>query len=117
MDASHKKKRKEARKLFLSGECSSNAEIGRKLGLKPHTVAKYRKEEDWDGLRLKSDRHAAQRMAEQCASDRVSLEVKPARQARHGSLVERLATPAHGVKQSPAGETALRRIPVRGNPG
>lgn len=76
MDLTHKKKRKEARKLFLAGDCSSNAEIARRLGLKPHTVAKYRKEEDWDGLRLKSDRYAAERMAKQCASDRVSLEVK-----------------------------------------
>ena len=76
MDISQKKKRKEARKLFLTGECATNAEIGRRLGLKPHTVARYRKEEDWDGLRLKMDRQAAERMAEQCSSERVSVNMR-----------------------------------------
>jgi len=76
MDIAQKKKRKEARKLFLGGECSTNAEIARRLGLKPHTVARYRKEEDWDGVRLKSDRRAAERMAEQCSSERVSLNMQ-----------------------------------------
>jgi hypothetical protein len=75
-DATQKKKRKEARRLFLTGECASNAEIARKLGLKPHTVARYRKEEDWDGLRLKMDRQAAQKMAELCSSERVSLNLQ-----------------------------------------
>jgi len=73
MDIEHKKKRKEARKLFLSGECSSNAEIARRLKLKPHTVARYRKEEDWDGLRLKAERRAAEKMVEHLANERVSL--------------------------------------------
>jgi len=76
MDITHKKKRKEARKLFLTGECATNVEIARKLGLKPHTVARYRAEEDWDGLRLKMDRRAAEKMAEQCSSERVSLNLQ-----------------------------------------
>lgn len=74
--ATQKKKRKEARRLFLTGECASNADIARQLKLKPHTVARYRKEEDWDGLRLKMDRQAAQKMAEQCSSERVSLNLR-----------------------------------------
>src|SRR5215813_10599541 len=73
MDITQKKKRKEARRLFLTGACDSNAEIGRRLGLKPHTVAKYRKDEDWDGLRLKMDRHAAEKMALHLASEPLSL--------------------------------------------
>jgi hypothetical protein len=76
MDIAHKKKRKEARKLFLAGECASNADIGRRLGLKPHTVSRYRKEEDWDGLRLKAERRAAEKMVEQLANERVSLNTK-----------------------------------------
>ena len=76
MDPIHKKKRKEARRLFLVGEAHTNAEIGRRLGLKPHTVARYRKEEDWDGLKLRIDRRAAEKMVEQIATDRVNLNVR-----------------------------------------
>ena len=76
MDISHKKKRETARKLFLTNECETNAEIARKLGLKPHTVAKYRKEEDWDGLKLKMNRNAAERMAERLTTDGVSLNLQ-----------------------------------------
>ncbi len=73
MDAVHKKKREEARRLFLTNECETNAEIARRLGLKPHTVARYRKEEDWDGLKLKMNRRAAERMAARLTTERVSL--------------------------------------------
>jgi len=76
MDISQKKKRKEARRLFLTGECAANAEIARRLKLKPHTVARYRKEEDWDGLSLKMDRQAAEKMAQVCGSERVSLNLQ-----------------------------------------
>lgn len=76
MDISQKRKRREARKLFLGGEIATNAEIARRVGLKPHTVGRYRKEEDWDGLRLKSDRRAAEEMAEKCSSERVSLNMQ-----------------------------------------
>ncbi len=76
MDIAHKKKREAARKLFLTNACETNAEIARRLGLKPHTVAKYRREEDWDGLKLKMNRQAADRMAEQLTSERVSLNLR-----------------------------------------
>ena len=76
MDLVHKRKRKEARRLFLTGEVTINAEIARRLGLKPHTVARYRKEEDWDGLRMKVDRRAAEKMVDQIANERVSLNVR-----------------------------------------
>ncbi|MGH9867489.1 MAG: terminase gpP N-terminus-related DNA-binding protein [Candidatus Polarisedimenticolia bacterium] len=76
MDLAQKKKRKEARRLYLTGACDSNAEIGRRLGLKPHTVAKYRKDEDWDGLRQKMDRRAAEKMAEQLATEPMTLNLR-----------------------------------------
>ncbi len=76
MEISHKQKRAAARKLFLTNACETNAEIGRRLGLKPHTVARYRKEEDWDGLKLGINRNAAKKMAEQLTNERVSLNVQ-----------------------------------------
>jgi hypothetical protein len=69
-------KRKEARRLYLSGECDTNAEIATRLGVKPHTVGRWRKEEDWDGLKLKIDRRAAEMFVEKIASDRVTLNVR-----------------------------------------
>ncbi|MCP4005459.1 MAG: hypothetical protein GY725_14800 [bacterium] len=66
-------KREEARRLYLSGEGSSVAEIARRIGTKPHTVGVWRKEEDWDGLRLKIDRQAAEKLVEQLATERVEL--------------------------------------------
>jgi len=68
--------REEARRLFLTGESSSNSEIARHLGLKPHTVGRWRKDEGWDDLRLKVDRRAAEKLVEQIATDRVSLNVR-----------------------------------------
>jgi hypothetical protein len=69
-------KRKEARRLYLSGECDTNAEIASRLSVKPHTVGRWRKEEDWDGLKLKIDRRAAEMFVEKIASDRVTLNVR-----------------------------------------
>src|SRR6266853_222675 len=76
MDVTQKKKREAARRMFLTNECEKNAEIARKLGLKPHTVARYRKEEDWDGLRLGINRNAARKMAEHLTNERVSLNLQ-----------------------------------------
>ena len=68
-----KTKREEARRLYLTGEATSVAEIARRLKCKPHTVGQWRKEEDWDSLRLKIDRQAAEKLVEQLATERVSL--------------------------------------------
>jgi len=68
-----KTKREEARRLYLTGEASSVAEIARRLKIKPHTVGVWRNEEDWDGLRLKIDRQAAEKLVEQLATERVTL--------------------------------------------
>ena len=76
MKRSLSRKRAEARRLYLSGELSSNAEIAARLKVKPHTVGNWRKDEDWDGLRLKIDKRAADLLVEKIATDRVSLNVR-----------------------------------------
>ena len=68
-----KKKREEARRLFLTGELPSVAEIARRLKAKAHTVAAWKTEEDWDGLRIKIEKQAAEQLVDQLASERVTL--------------------------------------------
>ena len=68
-----KTKREEARRLYLSNEVTSVAEIARRLKAKPHTVGEWKKHEDWDGLRLKIERRAAEKMVEELANERVAL--------------------------------------------
>lgn len=73
MPSYSKSKREEARRLYLTGEVSSVAEIARRLKVKPHTVGVWKKEEDWEGLRLKIDRRAAEKLVEELATERVTL--------------------------------------------
>ena len=54
-----KKTRERARELYLTGEITAVAEIARRLKVKPHTVGSWKRQEDWDALRLKIDRRAA----------------------------------------------------------
>ena len=65
--------REKARELYLTNEVSNVAQIARQLKIKPHTLGKWRKDEDWDGLRLKIDQRAAEQLAEKIASERVTL--------------------------------------------
>jgi uncharacterized protein YjcR len=69
------KTREEARRLFLTGEMRLNSEIAARVCVKPHSVAVWRRQEDWDGLLLKVDRRAAQMFVEKIATDRVTLNV------------------------------------------
>ena len=69
-------KREAARKLFLTGEVTSVAEIARRLRAKPHTIGLWKKEEDWEGLRLKIERRAAEKLVEQLAGERVQLNAR-----------------------------------------
>ena len=68
-----RKVREQARKLFLTGEVTSLAEISRRIKVKPHTVGRWKTDEDWEGLRLKIERRAAEQMAEKIATERVEL--------------------------------------------
>src|SRR5947209_11554814 len=70
------KAREEARRLYLTNEMTTNTEIAVRLGVKAHTVGRWRREEDWDGLRLKIDRRAAEMFCEKIATDRVTLNVR-----------------------------------------
>ena len=88
------KRREEARRLYLAGEVSTNSEIAARLGVKAHTVGRWRREEDWDDLRLKIDRRAADLFVEKIASDRVTLNV---RHYRYWELL--LAKLAEDMKQ------------------
>jgi hypothetical protein len=65
--------REEARQLYLTGEILSIAEIARRLKVKAHTVGQWRKEEEWDALRVRIERHAAEQLVEKLASERVTL--------------------------------------------
>jgi hypothetical protein len=70
-----------------------NTEIAAHLDVKPHTVGRWRQEEDWDGLKLKIDRRTAEGLVEKIATDRVNLNV---RHFRYWELV--LAKLAEGLK-------------------
>ena len=76
MKRSHTKTREEARRLYLTGEVSTNSEIAARLKVKPHTVGRWRREEDWDGLRMKIDVRAAELFVEKIATERVTLNVR-----------------------------------------
>lgn len=91
---SQAKIREEARRLYLTGEMSTNAEIAARLSVKPHTIGKWRREEDWDGLRSKIDVRAAEMFIEKIATDRVTLNVGHFRlwQALLGKLGEIVKT-------------------------
>lgn len=76
MKPSLSSKRAEARRLYLSGEMNTNAEIAAKLRIKPHTIGEWRRGEDWDGLLRKADKRAAEMFVEKIATDRVTLNVR-----------------------------------------
>lgn len=76
MKRKYMKAREEARRQFLAGEAETNAEIAARLKVKPHTVGKWRKEENWDDLRRKIDRRAAEMFVEKIATDRTALNLR-----------------------------------------
>jgi hypothetical protein len=72
--ARHSQKlREEARQLYLTGEVTSISEISRRVKAKPHTIGVWKRDEDWDGLRIKIDKRAAEQLVERLATDRVNL--------------------------------------------
>jgi len=72
--ARHSRKlREDARQMFLTGEVTSISEIARRVKVKPHTVGVWKKEEDWDALRIRIDKRAAEQLVERLATERVNL--------------------------------------------
>ncbi len=67
------KVREEARQFYLTGEVTSIAEIARRVKAKAHTVGLWKREEDWDSLRIKIDKRAAEQLVERLATERVNL--------------------------------------------
>jgi hypothetical protein len=76
MKKAHAKTREEARGLYLTAELETNAEIAARLGVKAHTVGRWRREEQWDDMRLKIDLRAAEMFVTKLATDRVTLNVR-----------------------------------------
>ncbi len=68
--------RKEARRLFLSGEMEINAEIAAYLQVKAHTIGQWRREEAWDETKRKAERHAAEKFAKAIATQTVNTNLK-----------------------------------------
>ena len=68
--------RKQARRLFLSSQMETNAEIAASLKVKPHTIGTWRREEGWDETRRKSERHAAERIAQAIATQTVNTNLR-----------------------------------------
>lgn len=85
--------RARARELFLTGEMDSNAAIARYLRVKPQTVARWRRAEQWDDLLLRIERRAAEFFVEKIANERGELNI------RHYRLWDVLLTKLASVLQ------------------
>jgi len=97
--------REEARRLYLTGQSSSNAEIARHVKVKPHTIGRWRKEENWDDLRIQVSREEAKKLVEQIATDRIELNVK---HFRYWDIL--LAHVNATLKATPPGKAKLRDL-------
>lgn len=108
MKRSLTKTREEARRLFLTGAATTNAEIAARLNVKPHTVGRWNREEDWAGLRTKIDIRAAELFIEKIATDRVTLNLRHYRLWE--LLLARLAEDLKGRKGGVSDVRELERI-------
>jgi hypothetical protein len=72
--ARHSQKRREqARQLYLTGEVTSISEIARRLKVKAHTIGVWKNEEEWDALRIRIDKRAAEQLVERLATEKTNL--------------------------------------------
>lgn len=102
------KVREEARRLFLTGTLSTNSEIASHLKVKPHTVGQWRRQEDWDSLRRKIDRRAAEMFVEKVASDRTQLN------AQHFQLWALIVAQLLGALKGGNPETTIKTLDKAG---
>jgi hypothetical protein len=59
--------------MFLTGEVTSISELARRVKVKPHTIGVWKKEEDWDALRIRIDKRAAEQLVERLATEKTNL--------------------------------------------
>jgi hypothetical protein len=72
--ARHSQKlREEARQMFLTGEVTSISELARRVKVKAHTIGTWKKEEEWDSLRIRIDKRAAEQLVERLATEKTNL--------------------------------------------
>jgi hypothetical protein len=72
--ARHSQKlRDEARQMYLTGEVTSISELARRVKVKAHTIGVWKKEEDWDALRIRIDKRAAEQLVERLATEKTNL--------------------------------------------
>jgi hypothetical protein len=57
----------------LTGEVTSISEIARRVKVKAHTLGVWKKEEDWDALRIRIDKRAAEQLVERLATEKTNL--------------------------------------------
>ncbi len=79
------KTREEARMLFVTGQVATNAELARRFNVKPHTIARWRKEHGWDTLHLKAEQRAVEKLVEEITSERIAVNT---RHSQFWSLLE-----------------------------
>lgn len=59
--------------MFLTGEVTSISELARRVKVKAHTIGVWKKEEDWDALRVRIDKRAAEQLVERLATEKTNL--------------------------------------------
>lgn len=59
--------------MFLTGEVTSISELARRVKVKAHTIGTWKKEEEWDSLRIRIDKRAAEQLVERLATEKTNL--------------------------------------------
>src|SRR6267142_7118716 len=65
-----------AKRFFITGKMTTNAQIAAHLGVKPHTVGRWRRQQDWDGEKLEIERQVAEHLNSEIATERTELNRK-----------------------------------------
>ena len=90
------KTREQAKRLFVTSQMTTNAQIASHMRLKPHTVGRWRKKYDWDGEKLAIERSVAEQLNAQIATERIELNRKHYRfwEALMTRVADALKTPS-----------------------
>ena len=90
------KVREAAKRLFITGQLTTNAQIAMHLGVKAHTVGRWRRKYDWDGEKLEIERQVAEHLNSEIATERTELNRKHYRfwEALMTRVADALKTPS-----------------------